>query len=795
MKFIPAKTVYSIVLCILVAGAASADDPQTKPSGLAQYFGFKPMEILKIEWGIGEPIIADINGDKLNDIIIVNNRKARIDLLLQKKDFQPGEKIPVEIIDDNVNDIFGREETWRFKRSSYDLDVAVTCLIVADVNSDGLLDLIFHAKDGLRIALQNLPDQPAPDKTPPPGPREPTWLPAKKIDIRQGLSGNRALVAGDLNGDNRSDLALLIGDGTMVILQKSDGTLAQPVKYQSGAKPKILEIVDVDGDKRSDLVIMTGEPKHPIRIRYQGPDGKLGPEIRYELPAPRAFRMVRLDDGGRSYFATISNQSGRFRLSALAPDVRKSAYPVLTYPLAGTDSAENRDIVAADVDGDKMLDLVVSDPARAEFLLYRATEETGLSTAKAFPGLIDMRKLAAADLDGDGSDEIVVLSVKEKIIAISRLTKGRLSFPDSVSISGEPQAMDLGDVDGDGKVDLVYIAKQKGSDKYYLRTVQNVGTPDAAAGAELELTELKDKPLDLRVADIDRDGRPDVMVIRPYGPVLLVRQSEPGKFSQVTRTNVHSGLVANVLPSTLSIAQLGPEGSTAVLLVKKTFARAVIFDAEKGWQVIDQYQAKSRQSSLTAATAQKLPGGSDPAIITYDAARAKLGILIKQPDGTYRTDREVDVGNVSAKKILTGNFGGRSPMSILLCGTHKLVLTPIAGRTRILRKLASLEPAIKGARYGAISVGDINSDGMPEIILIDQAKHHIEILAFDSSGALKSATKFKVFEEFREEHSRWDRGRAKTGEPRTVRIADVTGDGKQDLILLVHDRIIIYPQD
>ncbi len=786
-----------IVSCPTFAGAAEAESPATDTGSLSQYYGFGPMEVLKIEWGLGEPLVADINGDGLNDIIVVNNRKARIDLLLQKKDFRPDEEISLETIDDNVNDIFGREKTWRYKRVSYDLDVKVAGLLVTDVNADGRVDLVLHSKDGLRIVLQGEPasqeteEIPADDKAMLPGLVEPNWLPAKKIEVRQGLLGSRTLAAGDLNGDKRTDLALLTGDGTMVILQKSDGTLAQPVKYQSGAKPKMLETVDVNGDKRDDLVILTGEQPHPIRIRYQSSDGKLGPEIRYELPAPRVLRMVRIDQSGRSCFASISNQSGRVRLSVLAPDVSESAYPVMTYPLPGTDSADNRDITAADVDGDKLLDVVVSDPARAEFLLYRAVEENGLATAKTFPGLSDMRKLAAADLDGNGADAIVVLSVKEKIIAISRLTKGRLSFPESVNISDEPQAMGLGDVNGDGKTDLAYISKEKGKRKYVLRTILSIGRPTAEKGLELQLDDLKDKPLDLRIADIDNDGRADVMVIRAYGPILLIRQSEPGKFIPVTRAEVQSGLVANVQPSTLSLAPLGPDGSTAVLLTKKTFARAVIFDVEKGWRVIDQYQAESRQSSLTAATARVLPGGTAPSIITYDAARGKLGILAKQPDETYRTDREVDVGNVSAKKILTGNFGGNSPMSILLCGTRKLVLAPVSGQTKLLRKIASFEPDIKGARYAEIVAGDINSDGVPEIVLIDQAKHHLEILAFDAKGALQAATKFKVFEQFR-----GDRRRNRSqGEPRTVRIADVTGDGKNDLILLVHDRIIIYPQE
>jgi len=38
-------------------------------------------------------------------------------------------------------------------------------------------------------------------------------------------------------------------------------------------------------------------------------------------------------------------------------------------------------------------------------------------------------------------------------------------------------------------------------------------------------------------------------------------------------------------------------------------------------------------------------------------------------------------------------------------------------------------------------------------------------------------------------------GGTPTVEPRELRIADVTGDGKNDLVTIVHDRIIIYPQD
>ncbi len=131
-----------------------------------------------------------------------------------------------------------------------------------------------------------------------------------------------------------------------------------------------------------------------------------------------------------------------------------------------------------------------------------------------------------------------------------------------------------------------------------------------------------------------------------------------------------------------------------------------------------------------------------------------------------------------------------SNLRILLAGTHKMILLPVAGQTHLLEKVASFESDIKNVRYGAMAVGDVNDDDLPEIVVIDQAHNRLEILAFDSAGELTSASKFKVFEEPRAGQSR-----SKSREPRIVCLGDVTADGKNDLILVVHDRIIIYPQD
>jgi len=77
--------------------------------------------------------------------------------------------------------------------------------------------------------------------------------------------------------------------------------------------------------------------------------------------------------------------------------------------------------------------------------------------------------------------------------------------------------------------------------------------------------------------------------------------------------------------------------------------------------------------------------------------------------------------------------------------------------------------------------------------MVEYKNNHIEILALDSRLKPIPAMRFKIFEQksYRDSKSR---GNSKV-EPRELTVADVTGDGKNDLVTVIHDRIIIYPQD
>jgi hypothetical protein len=64
-----------------------------------------------------------------------------------------------------------------------------------------------------------------------------------------------------------------------------------------------------------------------------------------------------------------------------------------------------------------------------------------------------------------------------------------------------------------------------------------------------------------------------------------------------------------------------------------------------------------------------------------------------------------------------------------------------------------------------------------------------EILTISAAGRLLYATGFQVFES-----KIFSGGEAREYEPSDALVADVTGDGADDLVLFAHDRVLIYPQ-
>jgi hypothetical protein len=782
---------------------------------LAAFYGFKEIEIVKLDWGIKDLRVADFNGDGRDDIAVANNRKARIDILLQKKDVGPDE---AEVaVDPNDLDINVISIPSRFEKLNVPVSQKIYSFVCGDLNSDGRPDLAFYGEPkGLYVLLQEA------NETEADGSKSLRWHTRKRINIEDSLLTSNALACADLNGDKADDLALAGRDGVYIILQKEDGSLAEPVKYPTTTLTLGVEVGDLNGDGINDLMLITNDNEKLVHVRFGLKTGQLGPQIRFFIEKPLVFELYNLDEKKGDEILTVDAVSKRLICyKCTVEGMDDNNWPILFYPLASGEGSEKRDLAISDFDGDGLVDIVISDPGSAELIFYKQIAGLGLAEPVRFPAFADIVSLSAADIDNDKITELAVLSVKEKVVGISKFEDGRLSFPRPLDLIGEPLAMQLADIDGNGNLDCVYISRDS-NDKRALRVIDNVAvipekkSPQKAKNRlfgnsrnvvsdetipVLELDKLTANPDGLKVLDVDQDGLPDVLIFVSYESPILVRQVQKGKFEIIDSPKAQASLIKDASLHSIAVADIDEKPGEELLLAQKNFARSLVFTEGRNWDIVDQYNAKSTENQVSAVAAFNIDGGSEtkPAILLLDGQKGRLQILKAGEDKTYRFETELDVGNwdVTAHlKMLFAPLTGGESKCILLFDARKfaLIVPPKSGEGQYrLDQQFAYETKIKDGMYGNLAAGDINSDDRPDIIMVDYNRNHIEILALDHDIKPVPAMRFKIFEQksYRDTKSSTEFD----VEPRELCVADVTGDGKKDLVIIIHDRIIIYPQD
>ena len=107
-----------------------------------------------------------------------------------------------------------------------------------------------------------------------------------------------------------------------------------------------------------------------------------------------------------------------------------------------------------------------------------------------------------------------------------------------------------------------------------------------------------------------------------------------------------------------------------------------------------------------------------------------------------------------------------------------------------MAELDGYETPIKDGYLNDIVSGDLDNDGRKDLVFLETARNYIAIVGIEPPHRLVPAIRWQVFEErtFRNR-------RSEMPEPREAVVVDVTGDGKNDLVVLVHDRILVHPQD
>ena len=770
----PWTTAGLLSLAVLLAAPDTAGADAT-----TNRFGFTGPEIFPIDNLISHLRHADFNGDGLQDLLVVNNARSRINLLINQtgqpaRDDPPSVKLPLNELPADA----------RFRIESLASEKRIASLVVADLNGDDRPDLAYFG-DPKELVVQY---------------REGTntWGTPKRWPLDDGLLDFNALADGDLNGDGRTDL-LLVGETALHFLaQGADHALAEPERIPYSGAVKAAQILDINGDGRNDLLLVNWDQANPFRFRLQNDAGQLGPEIHFALPAIRSYWPDDLDGDRKTEVVTIAQKSGRAQIAnfvlepaeTLAGEYLQGQFQL--QPLART-TKSRRGLAWTDLNNDGRLDLLVADPDGGQLTLFLQEAGGTLATPRTFPSLTGVAEIAAADWDGDGRREIFLLSTDERQVGVTRFSDGgRLPFPSTIPLDGRPLGMAVGRLHPGSPPVLAVLVEQDGRRELVIRE----GTGEVRRHALSE--SFKANPSALVFHDADQDGRPDLLVLVPYEKIKVLRQIEDSAFVEQDVAPPGGGSAEQPW---VSGADVDGDGKPELLLAQKNFVRAVVLAAEApparspqastwNFQVKEQINGASASSRIVGASA--IHGGADrvAGLFLLDAERKLLTFCERDAMGVWQVTRNVALPVADFTGLQTVALGEDLENAVAFLGLSSVAWLPLRGQVWRFVELDDYETPIRDGFLHDVVSGDLNNDGRKDLVFLETAKNYLDIVMFEPPHRLVPANRWQVFEErsFRQRMP----GMA---EPREALIADFTGDQRTDLVVLVHDRLLLYPQD
>gem|GEM_PF-1342349 len=470
--------------------------------------------------------VRDVNGDGKPDIVTSNTFSSTVSVLINKT--PAGDTIP-------------QFET----KQDFPVGPTPVSLVLADLNADGRPDFATANSSNSTLSIALNTTTPGVTVTAVGGTTDPSTP-----------NGPKAIDAADFNRDGRLDLVTANSgadseaDCVAVVLSVTPvGTfpanLAEKADCIVGFNPIACGSGDFSRDSRADLVVLN--PASEVFIFTNtttvGPTSTLAFTNATSTPfggIPVAMAVGQVDFDGLADVVTANDSS-----NSVSYLLNRSPYPNLSVgggPISVGSGSLPKGIAIADFNLDGRNDLVITKSGQklvSVLLNTTAVDFSGdvmsFGTTADFTVKTGPMGVAAADFNGDGWPDLAVVNQgSEQVSILNNLgatdrTTVTFSTEKWFNTGAGPVDVAAIDVNLDGKTDLA-IANQTGRSVSILinQTVTGSPTPTFASTDDI-LKDFPSSPVSLKVADLNGDGKPDLVMTDKGNKVsVFLNTTTPG---------------------------------------------------------------------------------------------------------------------------------------------------------------------------------------------------------------------------------------------------------------------------
>ncbi len=359
---------------------------------------------------------------------------------------------------------------------------------------------------------------------------------ATKVDFTAGTAP-ASFAVGDLDGDGLPDLVVANRAANSISIFRNTassgsittGSFASPVTFATGAAPSAVAIGDLDGDGKPDLAVVNYSENTVSVFRNTVTSGisssSFAAKVNFTTGLnPNAVAIGDLDGDGKLDLAVANHNAASsasvsvFRNTATSGSITTGSFATKVDFSAGN---QIMSITIGDIDGDGKLDLVSANYLDNTVSVLRNTATSGTITSSSFAENIDFAtgtgpySVAIGDLDADGKPDLVVANRTAATVSVLRntVTSGisSSSFAAKVDFAtgSNPVSVAIGDLDADSKPDFVVGNYNSNTVSIFRNTATSGSIAIGSFATKVDFT-TSSGPSAVSIGDLDGDGMPDL---------------------------------------------------------------------------------------------------------------------------------------------------------------------------------------------------------------------------------------------------------------------------------------------